>query len=39
MNLKVDKCKIMHMIKIVVTIYMTMTIAITEGDLKVTVFA
>ena len=44
MKLKVDKHKTMHKVKIVVTMYTTMTssklaITITEGDLEVTVFA
>lgn len=43
MKLKVDKHKLMHKVKIVVTMYTTMTssklaINITEGDLEVTVF-
>lgn len=38
MKLKVNKCKIMHIVKIVIIIYMAMTITNTEGDLEATLF-
>lgn len=38
MKLKVNKCKIMHIAKIVKTTYMAMTITNTEGALEVSMF-